>query len=91
MSSLQGPAIVLAKELKGFIESDLLFDRPEVVFSEDTDLFGAGLIDSLGLMRLVANLEDTYRIEIADEELVPEIFGTIARLAAFVERKRRQG
>ncbi len=82
---------MLAADLKSFIGSELLFGRPELSFSDDAELFGEGFVDSLGLMRLVAHLQEAYRIAVADEDLVPENFATVARLARFVERKRRGG
>lgn len=76
--------MTLQDRLRRFISSDLLFDRPGVQVPDDRDLFGEGLVDSLGLMRLVAHLEETYRIRVTDEDLVPENFGTVAALAQFV-------
>lgn len=81
----------LAEELRRFIASDILFGRDDVVVAGDTHLFDEGLVDSVGLMRLVAYLEEHYRLAIGDEELMPENFETIARLAAFVARKRGEG
>jgi acyl carrier protein len=78
----------LAEELRRFIASELLFGHETIVIADDTDLFGQGLVDSLGLMRLVGHLEEQYRLSIADDDLVPDNFETIARLIEFVQRKR---
>jgi acyl carrier protein len=47
-----------------------------------------GIIDSLGVLDLVSFMEETFAITVADEELLPENFQTIERLAKFVEGKR---
>jgi acyl carrier protein len=47
-----------------------------------------GLLDSLGVLDLVAHLEQEFGIAVADEDLVPENFGTLERIAAFVAGKR---
>jgi acyl carrier protein len=39
-------------------------------------------------MRLVGHLEERYRLSITDDDLVPENFETIVRLAEFVAQKR---
>jgi acyl carrier protein len=54
----------------------------------DTPLLEDDLLDSVGVYELVVHLEARYDIEIVDEEMVPENFGTIATLTKLVESKR---
>ena len=54
----------------------------------DQSLMEARLIDSTGVLELVAFLEEQSEVQVADEALVPENLDTIANIAAFVERKR---
>ena len=49
-----------------------------------------GILDSLGILDLVAYLEGEFAITVSDEELLPEHFESLERLTAFVERKRRE-
>jgi acyl carrier protein len=51
-------------------------------------LIEAGIIDSTGILELVGWLEDTYHIQVADDELVPENLESIDNIVRFVERKR---
>jgi acyl carrier protein len=53
-------------------------------------LLESGIIDSLGVLDLVAFMEESFAITILDEELSPENFQTIERLASFIERKRNE-
>jgi acyl carrier protein len=54
----------------------------------DTDpLIDSGIIDSLGVLDLVAFLEAEFGICVADEDLVPDHFQSISCLAAFVQSK----
>lgn len=46
-----------------------------------------GLFDSGSLMQLIMFLEDEYAIEIGDDEISPEHFGTAAGIAALVTAK----
>ena len=46
------------------------------------------LIDSLGILDLVAFLEETFGVQASDEDLNPENFDGIATLVRFVESKR---
>lgn len=55
-----------------------------------TSLLENGILDSLGILDLVAYLEREFVITIADEDLLPEHFETLDRLTAFVEAKRKE-
>ncbi len=57
-------------------------------FGDDDSFLRNGIVDSLGMMDLVAFLEREFGIKLADAELVPENLDSLARVAAFVERKR---
>jgi hypothetical protein len=46
------------------------------------------LIDSTGVLELVAFLEEQYGFKIEDDELVPENLDSVNRIAQFVERKQ---
>jgi acyl carrier protein len=48
------------------------------------DLLESGVVDSLGILDLVAFIEQEFGIEVSDEDLLPENFNTIDRLTAFV-------
>jgi acyl carrier protein len=54
----------------------------------DTPMLEDDLLDSVGVYEVVVFLEEHYGIEILDEEMVPENFGTISLLAKLVETKR---
>jgi len=55
--------------------------------SRDTSLLESGILDSLGILDVVAFLESEFAITIADEELVPDNFRSLGTLSAFVRQK----
>jgi acyl carrier protein len=60
---------------------------PPQQLTSDFPLIDRGVVDSLGIFRLVTFLEGTYGIKIEDEELAPEYFDTIRSIATLVESK----
>jgi acyl carrier protein len=54
-------------------------------------LLESGIVDSLGMLDVVAFLEQTFLVTVSDDELTPDNFGSIASLTAFVEKKKSQG
>ena len=53
----------------------------------DDPLIENGIIDSMGVLDVVAFIESQYGISVLDEELIPENFQSIGRLAAYVNAK----
>lgn len=48
--------------------------------SEDEDLLSSGVLDSLGILQLVAYIQDTFGIEVPDKDVVYENFHSIKSL-----------
>jgi len=59
------------------------------VLDETDSLLERGLIDSVGIINLVSLLEETYRIEINDDDLMPENFDSLNAIKNYVESKIR--
>jgi len=55
---------------------------------DDVSLLESGVIDSLGILDIVAFLEESFGVKIGDEELLPGNFESVGALARFVGRKR---
>jgi acyl carrier protein len=76
----------IAGKVTGFIEESFVYDQDTELVPDDS-LLDTGLIDSTGVLELVAFLEETFAISVEDEELVPANLDSITRIAAFVGRK----
>jgi acyl carrier protein len=57
-------------------------------FADEDSFLANGIIDSLGVMQLVTFLEAEFGLRVDDADLLPENFDSVARLAAYVERRR---
>ena len=60
---------------------------PRDLVTPDYDLIANRLIDSLGLLQIVAFMESEFGIEVLDEELTPEHFSTVKGMVSLVESK----
>lgn len=56
--------------------------------SDEGSLLEAGIVDSTGVLELIAFVEAEFGVRVADTEMVPDNLDSIARVAAFVARKR---
>jgi len=61
------------------------------VSSVDTDLVGSGLLDSLALIELLAQLEETFGVPISTDDLELENFRSITSIAGFVAQRTAGG
>ncbi len=76
-----------ASPLREFIRENFLFGQ-DTALSDDDSFLGLGIIDSTGVLELVAFLEKRFHVRVADDELVPENLDSINNLVRFVEAKQ---
>jgi acyl carrier protein len=77
-----------AAEIKAFIVSNFLFGQEGNGIADDQSLLEGGIVDSTGLLELVAFMEERYGFSVSDHELVPENLDSLRILSQFVVRKR---
>jgi acyl carrier protein len=73
--------------IRRFIADNLLFSSNGFQLDDDVSFLEEGVVDSLGVMELVVFVEEQFGVPVADEEVTPEYFDSVNRLAAYVESK----
>jgi acyl carrier protein len=77
----------ISVRVRSFIEESFLF-REDLLSLSDTDsLLESGVMDSTGVLELVAFLESSFPLTMSDAEIVPENLDSIAAIVKFVKRK----
>jgi len=79
----------ISEDLKKVLLTDIAVDSGKKSLGPDEDLLGQGILDSMGIMKLIVYIEETFGIKIEDEEIIPENFQTLNSLIAFVGKKTR--
>ena len=74
--------------IREHVVQQLLFGDASGLVADEESLIDNGVIDSTGVIDLVAYVEDCWDVQVEDDEIVPDNFDTIARLAAYVVKKR---
>ena len=74
--------------IRDYILAELVKDKSQASVGDTDSLIENGIVDSLGIMKLIGFLEDKISIQISDDELVPENFSTINSIAALVQKKK---
>lgn len=78
----------MRQQIRSFVLSNFLFTNDASKLADDRSLLESGVMDSTGVLELIAFLEREFGITLADEEMIPENLDSIDRLVAFVTRKQ---
>ena len=73
--------------IRDFIVENFLFGEADGL-EDDASFLENGIIDSTGILELVTYLEDTFGIEVEDEELVPENLDSIVNVVQYLTTKQ---
>lgn len=72
--------------VRDFIIENFLFGE-ENGLKDDTPFIESGVVDSTGILELVAFIEETFAITLEDQEYVPENLNSIANVSRFLQIK----
>lgn len=75
------------ERLRAFIASNFYVPKGQSI-EENTSFLDNGIIDSTGVLEIVAFIEREFEIDVKDHELVPANFDSLAALSAFIHRKK---
>ncbi|MFJ8888520.1 phosphopantetheine-binding protein [Streptomyces sp. NPDC102402] len=70
--------------VKRFVVEEFLPDVSPQDLDADLDLLDEGVIDSLGLLKVIAWIESTYDIDTDEIDLDPDAFRSVTAIASFV-------
>jgi acyl carrier protein len=79
--------MMTADVIREFILSELVQDKSITTLSEKDSLIESGIIDSLGIQKLLIFIEEKISIQIMDEDIIPENFETIEAIVRLIESK----
>jgi acyl carrier protein len=77
----------IEEQVRTYIAENLLFSDNGYTLSDDASFLEEGIVDSTGVLELVMYIEETFGIEVEDQEIVPENFDSVRKLAAYIGRK----
>jgi acyl carrier protein len=78
----------LREQIRAYIIENFLFGDAQPLTSDGISLLDNGIIDSVGVMELVAYLEQEHGMSIEDQELLPANLDSVDNLVRFVTSKK---
>jgi acyl carrier protein len=81
----------VAAAVEGFVRGKFGIKPQDRRFDRSIDLFEDGYVDSIGVIELLEFLEETFVVEIPEEDLFSPDFSTIEGIARILTRIRSSG
>ncbi|MGI9071658.1 MAG: phosphopantetheine-binding protein [Bryobacteraceae bacterium] len=72
-----------------FISEELLRGDGEIPPEPNASLISTGILDSLGLLKLLLFIEERFNLKVKDGEVHPSNFETVNQITAFIEAKQK--
>lgn len=73
--------------IRKFIADNFMYREGVSAISDEQSLLDLGLIDSTGVLELVAFLEKSFSIKVQDDEVLPDNLDSVQRISQFVQSK----
>ena len=80
-------ADALRDRIRTFVLENYLFTNDTSAIGLDDSLLDRGIVDSTGMLEIIAFVEDDLGVRMEDDEMVPENLDSINRIAKFVESR----
>jgi len=77
-----------AEQIRSFLAENFMLSSDGFTLADDASLLEAGVVDSTGILELTMFVEDTFGVEVADQEIVPENFDTVNAIVDYVASKK---
>lgn len=79
----------IESEVRAFIVANFLFGQTGAAVADDQSFLESGIVDSTGVLELVAFLEERFDVTVADRELLPENLDSIRNVVRYVTAKQQ--
>ena len=79
--------LAVKSDLRKFLAENFIMGSQPATIENSDSFLEMHIMDSTGFLELVGFLEETYGIEIADEDMTPENLDSLDGVAEFVARK----
>lgn len=77
-----------ATQIRNYLEEKYSSTRKGIHLNDNTLLLEEKVIDSVGVLELLFFVEESFGIEVPEEDISSDHFGTISRLALYIDSKQ---
>jgi acyl carrier protein len=78
----------IENKIAGYISQNILFSKNGYPYPKDASFLENGIIDSMNVLELVMYVEENFGVQVSDNDIVPDNFDSVEKLARFVQSKQ---
>ena len=75
------------RDVREYLLSEFLLGEDPKALTESTPLISGGILDSIGVTRLITHLEGKYSVRFESEEISVDNLDTVSQIVAALKRK----
>jgi acyl carrier protein len=79
--------MMIENQIKDYIAKNLLFSDNGFPYPDEASFLNEGIVDSVGVMELVAFVEDKFGLKVDDLDVTPDNFDSVSQLASYIRSK----
>lgn len=79
---------LLRREVHDFIVENFLFGDLTQEIGVNDSFMDIGIINSTGILELIEFIEETYKIDVEDNELIPENLDSLSKISTYINSKQ---
>ena len=87
MTTARNETAAVKEQVREFVRESLASPKGIASFTDTESLTENGIVDSLGIFRLVAFLEETFGVRISDEEITAQNLSSVDLIESLVVSK----
>lgn len=74
-------------QIRKYVSENLLFSDNGFEYDDDDSFLQEGIVDSVGVLELVLFVEETFGVAVEDQEITPDNFDSVSKLASYIRSK----
>jgi len=75
-------------QIRNYILENFLYTKDEEKLHNDDSFLEDGIVDSTGILELLLFVEETFGVQVEDEEVIPDNFDSVERLTRYICMKK---
>ncbi len=78
---------LIETQIRSYILENFLYTSDEGKLKNTASFLEDGIVDSTGILELLMFVEETFGVQVEDEEVIPDNFDSVERLKCYIQMK----